>query len=313
VSAGGLQSCGVTPSGTAWCWGSNWGGELGTGSADSLPHPAPEAVAGGLVFRGVSVGFNRSCGVTADGAAYCWGSNSYALLGIGVTDTVRHPAPIQVAGGHHFAAVSLGDMHTCGVLSDGTAVCWGLNQAGGLGDGTDPDVPSAVPTPGPVLGGHSFAGISAGSNTSCAATPSGAAWCWGYGGNGELGNDSLNNGPAPVAVSGGLTFASVSTGAYHSCGVTTEHVAYCWGSQSLLGRSDSQPMCYMSPVGPIHCSVVPVPVEGGLAFTSVSTGDIHTCGVTDGGSVYCWGDNRNGQLGDGTTTRRLTPVRVAGT
>ena len=129
-------------------------------------------------------------------------------------------------------------------------------------------------------------------------------YCWGNNGVGQLGDGTTNRNPTPVLVSGGLSFASVSAGPSHVCGVTTAGDAYCWGWNSSGQLGD----------GTRTNRHTPVPVAGGLtgglSFASVSTAGLHTCAVTTAGVVYCWGFNGDGQLGDGSTTDRLTPVRV---
>ena len=255
-----------------------------------------------LTFSSVSVGSTSTCGVTIDGAAYCWGSNRDGAVGDG-TRTERL-TPVRVAGGVRFASISVGITTTCGLTHEGDAYCWGWNGSGKVGDGTRLD----RLTPVRVAGGVRFASISLGSGAVCGVALEGDAYCWG----------SLNRLPPgdliPVSVAGEVTFASVSVGLFHICGVTPEGAAYCWGSNDGGALGD----------GTTTGRLTPVPVAGGIRFASVTAGqdfgsesgqdsyDAHTCGVTPEGVAYCWGFNGYGQLGDGTTTGRLTPVPVAG-
>ena len=147
--------------------------------------------------------------------------------------------------------------------------------------------------------------MSAGGEHTCGITTSGAAYCWGYGKYGSLGNGLTDGQTTPVAVSAGLTFASVSAGHFHNCGVTTGAAAYCWGF-GRAGRLGN---------GLTVDQATPVAVSGGLTFASVSAGSNHTCGVTTGGSAYCWGwggAGEGGKLGAGAIERQLTPVAVLG-
>jgi alpha-tubulin suppressor-like RCC1 family protein len=184
-----------------------------------------------------------------------------------------------------FASVSVGQWHTCGVTTAGAAYCWGDNDHGALGDGTDGNI---ALTPVPVAGGLTFASVSAGADHTCGVTTGGAAYCWGVGGiYDSLGR--VSNTPLPVP--GGLTFASVSAGFVHTCGVTTAGAAYCWGEGyygELGGNRDG--------------SAALVPVAGGHTFAEVSAGETNSCGVTTTGVAYCWGMNTMGELGIGSSS-----------
>jgi len=162
-------------------------GELGDGTTVERTSPTP--VAGGLTFAQLGrVGFYHTCGVTFDGAAYCWGDNTWGQLGDGTT--TWEPSPVLVAGGLTFAAVSAGSYHTCGVTSGGAAYCWGGNSAGELGDGTFTQRTSPVA----VAGGLMFATVSAGDSHTCGVTTGGAAYCWGDNPSGQLGNGTTGGG-----------------------------------------------------------------------------------------------------------------------
>jgi len=204
-----------------------------------------------------------------------------------------------------FAVLSTGNVHTCGVTAAGAAWCWGYNWDGEVGDGTF-NFPSS---PVAVLGGHTFTAVTNGVDHTCALAAGGAAWCWGRGSSGQLGNGSADGSSVPVAVSGNLSFTSLSAGIMHTCGSTSGGAAYCWGYNAAgeLGN------------GTTTGSNLPVQVSGSHAFASVSAGTnfdeatngSHSCGVTTGGALFCWGYNGFGQLGDGTTTSGSTPVAVS--
>src|SRR6266516_4352386 len=170
VSAGTYQTCGVTLSSAAYCWGDNTFGQLGNGTTTFSTTPV--AVSGGLAFAAVSAGYH-TCGVTLSSAAYCWGYNLVGQLGNGTT--TNSDVPVAVSGGLTFAAVSAGTFHTCGVTLSSAAYCWGDNTGGGLGNGTTTN----STTPVAVSGGLTFAAVSAGDYYTCGVTPNGAAYCWG--------------------------------------------------------------------------------------------------------------------------------------
>ena len=242
LSAGAGHTCGLTPSGDAYCWGANDFGQLGTTSVSetceddfvgSIPcSTVPVPVSGDLIFASISAGGVHTCGLTSSGEAYCWGDNVLGQLGNGATVGYNpNPTPFAVSGGLTFASLSTGGPDTCGVTISGTAYCWGSNAQGQLGIGFSDQLPH--PTPELVLGGLTFASVSAGVDYMCGVTTNGEAYCWGLDWDGTLGNSTIGDMSAPVPVSGGLTFASVSASWFHTCGLTTSREAYCWGSNFL--------------------------------------------------------------------------------
>jgi alpha-tubulin suppressor-like RCC1 family protein len=285
IGTGVMFNCALTPPGTAYCWGRSTSGELGDGTTTFRNEPGP--VAGGHTFASLATGIFHSCAITTQGAAWCWGSNVNGQLGDGTT--VNRATPVAVAGGLTFRAIDTYSTTTCGLTMAGQTYCWGFNKSGQVGDGTA--VERHVPTR--VAGDVGFASLAVG-GTSCGLTAAGEAWCWGIG-----------HGLTPTAITGAPPLVSLSSGGTQTCGLTAGGQAYCWGSNAYgqLGDGTTTERATARTAGA---------VAGGLTFASISaTGFIHACGVTTGGVSYCWGDNANGQLGDGTTTVRLTPTRTA--
>ena len=142
LAAGSWHTCGLAGSGAAYCWGSNYGGQLGTGS--TTDSSIPVAVSGGLTFSAVAAGGDHSCGLTSTGAAYCWGVNNSGQLGDG--SITNRSTPVAVSGGLTFSTLVAGIDHTCGLTSTKATYCWGDNQFGQLGNGstTNSSVPVAV-------------------------------------------------------------------------------------------------------------------------------------------------------------------------
>lgn len=193
-----FHTCSITPDGTGYCWGRNSSGQLGVGSAMESS-ATPLAVAGGLVLTSVTAVAEHTCGVTADGAAYCWGENDAGQLGNN-NPGVSTATPTRVLHDAPFAQVSAGFRHTCGIDANGLAWCWGGNSSGQLGDGNDG---TAAALPVPVVGGIRFAGVSAGFLHTCGVTPDGLLYCWGRNSEGQLGNQSRSvDSDRPVLVIG---------------------------------------------------------------------------------------------------------------
>ncbi|HYW05753.1 MAG TPA: hypothetical protein VE913_02290 [Longimicrobium sp.] len=142
VSAGTNHTCALTAAGTAYCWGSNSAGQLGSGAVLGSTSNVPVAVAGGYTFSSISAGEAHTCAVRTDGAPICWGSNANGALGTGAAPTLAVNTPQLVVGGFPFASISAGQNTTCGLTTGGIAFCWGKNDAAQVGDGTRTDRPS---------------------------------------------------------------------------------------------------------------------------------------------------------------------------
>jgi alpha-tubulin suppressor-like RCC1 family protein len=309
ISAGWEHTCGVTAAGIAYCWGSNKVGALGIGSIDGVSH-GPAVVAGGMTFASIDAGPSNTCGVITSGAAYCWGYNWGGANGHGNQGTLD-PAPVPVTGGLSFLSVSTGLNHTCGVASDSTAYCWGEVGVGQLGvyplptSCVHPNGEAYCPTPTAVTAGSHFKSVEAGQEFACGLTGAGTPYCWGANQSGQLGDGSQTHSFAPVPVSGGLTFASLATGGAQTCGLTPSGQAYCWGDGTFgqLGN------------GFAVSSTTPVAASGNLTLALISAGAGSNCAVTTGSVGYCWGGNSYGDLGIGaylTVQIVTTPARIVG-
>ncbi len=149
VTPGFVHTCALTAAGVAYCWGDNSYGEPGNGTVGTAAQLTPAQVIGGVVFRSLATGPDAelTCGLSASGAALCWGGNGAGQIGDGTT--TNRGAPTAVAGALAFASVSAVRAHVCGLVATGVAYCWGDNIDGALGDGTltNRSVPTAVKSP----------------------------------------------------------------------------------------------------------------------------------------------------------------------
>jgi alpha-tubulin suppressor-like RCC1 family protein len=179
------------------------------------------------------VGESHTCGLTAAGAAYCWGQNAAGQLGVGDA-VLRSSIPLPVTGGLTFATLSAGDAHTCGLTTNGVAYCWGWNFDGQLGTGS-----AGAPSGTPVIVAPrlSFLAIASGHSHTCAVEGSGVAYCWGQNLSGRLGTGTTTAAivPTPGRVVGELVFTRVTAGEARTCAVATGSAWYCWGENQSGG------------------------------------------------------------------------------
>jgi alpha-tubulin suppressor-like RCC1 family protein len=166
-------------------------------------------------------GWNHTCGLTANGNAFCWGLNGDGQLGDG--SRLDRLVPTLVRGA--IESLTAGSAHTCGI-SEGQVLCWGDNRFGQLGDGTA----EGKPQPTTVVGLPSTpTQVTAGAVHTCAVLSGGAAYCWGQNLQGQLGDGSNTNRSTAVAVAGGHRFRVLYAGGALTCGITTGGTQLCWG------------------------------------------------------------------------------------
>lgn len=323
ISVGSRHQCALAADGTAYCWGDNNYGQLGTGDQTGNA-TMPTAVSGGIRFRSITAGYNFTCAIASDDRAYCWGDRSAGQLGTGPIEPCdasngycRTRIPTLVGGGLKFSQLSAGFMHACGIVDDGTAYCWGDNRQGEIGNETISTRCGSLPNrstciafePTMVHSAMKFTRISAGSMYSCAIALGGSAFCWGAVsrdrgvGASHLGNSSYsgyygaNQGSRlPVPVEGGLRFSDISAGLASTCGLTVDGKAFCWGSNNFgqLG------IATMS----MNFTTTPRAVRMPAALNAPARGDDHWCGLTTSGRIWCWGGfDFFGELGSPPVSR----------
>ncbi len=300
VATGGWHTCAVTTSGGAQCWGDNYQGQLGDGMTTAKPWPTDVAgLSSGVQM--VSVGEYHTCAVTAMGGVKCWGNNRYGQLGDGTSNPRTTPTDV-VGLSSGVLAVSAGREHTCAVTATGGVKCWGSNEAGRLGDGTRNDRIIPVDVVGLSSGVQA---LSTGASHTCALTLAGSVKCWGANSVGQLGDGTDDDRWTPVDVVGlSRGVQALALGGWHSCALTADGGIKCWGRNNDGQLGDGTPEWRR---------LAPVDVVGlSSSVQALSAGSLHTCATLAGGNAKCWGNNSAGQLGDGTTTPRLTPIDVVG-
>lgn len=249
----------------------------------------------------VSSGSTHTCALTSSGGVKCWGWNESGQIGDSTTRTER-PTPVDVTGlTSGVTAIATGGYFSCALTTAGGVKCWGMNVRGQLGDGTTTNRSAPVDVTGLTSG---VSAIATGGNHACALTTAGGVKCWGWNEYLQLGDDTTTNRLTPVDVVGlGSGVMAIAAGNNHTCALTTAGGVKCWGFNSAGQLGDNTTTDRGTPTD----------VTGmGSGVTAIAGGWYQTCALTSAGGVKCWGENSSGQLGDGSTTDRLTPVDVMG-
>jgi alpha-tubulin suppressor-like RCC1 family protein len=243
----------------------------------------------------VAAGQTHSCAVRIDGTLTCWGNNTSGQLG--AVTTSLNMVQTEVAG-NLWQSISAGSYQSCGIMTDGTLWCWGDNVNGQLGVGDT----NGRPLPSQVTG-QGWSQVSSNYLHTCAMKQDGTLWCWGLSADLQIGDSSLSVYDVPTQVAG-TDWAQVTTGYYHTCALKKDATLWCWG-----GNYSGQLGNATAPVS--NTSKVSAPMQvTGSAWKSVSAGQSHTCAVALDGTLWCWGDNAHGQLGDKTQALKSTPVNI---
>ncbi len=309
ISVGYDHTCALLDTGGVKCFGSNASGQLGDGTTASTSLPVDVCGVGGCGaqlsgVRSVSSGREHNCVLTTGGGVKCWGANTLMQLGNGANENSN--VPVNVTGlSSSVAQLSAGRYSTCVVTVSGGAKCWGSNFYGQLGDGTNADHGVPMDVSGLQSGAAS---VETERYHACAVMAAGTVKCWGDNVDGQLGNPgvAITNQPIDVCADNDCSallqnVAAVSLGLHSTCALMGSGGVKCWGKNDFgqLGN------------GTMASSGAPVDVYGlSIGVAAISVGEANVCALMVSTQVKCWGDNRFGQLGNGTTIDNSYPSEL---
>ena len=322
----------IQTDGSLWTWGSGAAGQLGTSYRNNLSSPV-QVITGGVNY--VTATFDNTIVVRTDGRIsaaggnivdaqkyipgttivefddvfvkrdvfsvgnlWGWGSNSDGQLGDNTT--VDKSSPIQTtAGGTNWKQVAGAGSHIAAIKTDSTLWTWGWNALGQLGTNNQLNRSSPVQT---VSGGTNWKQVACGAVHTSAIKTDGTLWTWGSNSSGRLGTNNQLNRSSPVqTIAGGNNWKHVACGSSHTVAIKTDGTLWGWGHNTSGRLGDDTTVSKSSPVQT---------VSGGTTWKQVACGSSHTVAIKTDGTLWTWGTNTNGQLGDNTTVDKSSPVQT---
>ncbi|MBZ5734915.1 hypothetical protein K8Z61_10445 [Nocardioides sp. TRM66260-LWL] len=321
IATGSTHSLSLTSDGTVHAWGGNGAGQLGDGTTIQRNIAIAVTTAGtsldGKTITAIAAGTSHSLALATDGTLHAWGDNSLGQLGDGTTTNRATAVAVTTTGtslaGKTITAIAAGTSHSLALATDGTIHAWGSNSAGQLGDGTTTNRATAVAvtTAGASLAGKTITAIAAGSLHTLALASDGTLHAWGNNGSGRLGDGTTTNWSAAVTVRtagtslAGKTITAIAAGNSHSLALASDGTVHAWGFNTSGQLGDSTRVAHGT-----AAQVTTGTSLAGKTIIAIAAGSSHNLALASDASLHAWGLNSDGQLGDGTPTRRTAPVLV---
>ena len=288
VSHRGTHGLSLKTDGTLWLWGSNSYGEIGDNTTVDKSSPV-QTVAFGSTWSSISAGKNFSASIKSDGRLWLWGKNSYGQLGNNIVSHVSSPVQ-TVAFGTTWSKISSGKNHVGAIKTDGTLWLWGANRRGQLGDSTVIHRSSPVQT---IAFGSTWSQVSCGDEHTAAIKTDGSLWVWGYNLFGQLATNNLDSVSSPVQTTTyGTSWSVVSAGESHTAATKTDGTLWLWGSNSKGQIGNTSLLPVSSPVQTI---------AAGTQWNKISCGKDQTAAIKKDGTLWLWGNNQFGEIGNFTS------------
>jgi len=284
-AAGSHHSCALAVDGSVSCWGANDKGQLGAGDLVASSSPRPVALPAEAIE--LRTQFEFACAVLTDASLWCWGYNWEGQLGQGDRHPgTDRPSPVQVGADRDWVYVATGQGHGCGIRAPGALYCWGRNTDGQLGQGATQ--PQQIRAPAQVGTDTDWVDVACAQGTTCARKRDRSLWCWGTMGSGSLAVGDVAPRLVATRVPAYSDWLSVTTGAFHTCGLRAGGQPWCAGrnTEGQLGSPDT--------LDAIPTMLLADPNPG---WVEVAAGHFFTCARKADDSVWCTGQNSDGQLG----------------
>ena len=303
VSAGGGHSVALKSDGTLWAWGFNGYGQLGDGTTRNRRSPVPMQGLGGLA-NVATAAWGNTVALKADGTVWVWGSDGYGQLGASTLSSYTVPGSVPGLTGVRQIAAGRSDL--VALKSDGTV--WGIGAHTLAGQSVNDESMSIV---APVPGLTDVTAIAAGDSHTVALNSDGSAWTWGWNGYGQLGDGTTTDSATPLRVSGLPGIAAIAAGRYHTVAVGIDGTIWGWGNNEngQLGLTSAQTCS--NTLRNSACSASPQQMAGLSGVTALAAGEDHTLALKSDQTVWAWGNNLSGQLGNGKRIASPIPVRVS--
>lgn len=280
-----------------WLWGSGTSGQLGNNTTINSSSPV-QSISAGSNWRSITTGTFHSAAIKTDGTLWSWGLGSEGQLGNNAATS--RSSPVQtISGGANWKSVSAGGCHTAAIKTDGSLWLWGQGAFGGLGNNLTTNQSSPVQT---VSAGTNWRSVSNHSISTAAIKTDGTLWTWGDNGTGKLGTNSLVHSSSPVqTISGGTNWRRVSMGGEQIASIKTDGTLWIWGAGTEGQLGTNSIISHSSPVQTI---------SGGTNWRSVVSSQVHIASIKTDGSLWLWGYNGSGRLGNDSVARLSSPVQT---
>ena len=305
ISAEGVNTCSIKVEGSLWCWVSKGSEGFGTGALVNQTIPLQIGVE--LDWQAIDVAVYHACALKKEGSLWCL--NSYSLGQQADTITVNRYKFVKIGIAMDWQTIAVGSSHTCALKNENSLWCWGSNNWGQLGDGTlaNQSIPvkigvamdwQVVSTGGDLISGNGH---------TCALKKEGSVWCWGNNSFSQLGDGTSANKSKPVQIGVTKDWLAIFAGGIYTCALKKESSIWCWGGFQLGQLDSSTPK-----LDSYSLTNRFTPIQLGVTtdWMTIDAGDGHMCVIKTEGSLWCWGHNDNGQLGDGTRVFKNTPVQI---